>query len=135
LAAGAIGAKLSSPFSIQDALAHDRARRVAGAEEQYFQGFDRALGLHEVSSAFVACSLSPAASVSNILSQSTARATSRSARRICSSDVINAKAADFGAWQPAASGLKPRPGGSEPNPLADSSKRGSMGEPKMRIFS
>jgi hypothetical protein len=57
LAAGAIGAKLSSPFSIQDALCHDRARRVASAEEQYVQGFDGALGLHEVSSSFVACSL------------------------------------------------------------------------------
>jgi len=34
-----------------------------------------------------------------------------------------------------ASGLKRGPGGSEPNPLADSSNRGNMGEPKMRIFS
>jgi hypothetical protein len=34
-----------------------------------------------------------------------------------------------------ASGLKRDPGGSEPNPLADSSNLGSMGEPKMRIFS
>ena len=34
LAAGAIGAKLSSPFSIQDALGHDQARRVAASEEQ-----------------------------------------------------------------------------------------------------
>jgi hypothetical protein len=34
-----------------------------------------------------------------------------------------------------ASGLKRGPGGSEPNPLADSSNLGSMGEPKMRIFS
>jgi hypothetical protein len=43
LAAGAIGAKFSSPFSIS--LGYDRARRVASAEEQYVQGFDGALGL------------------------------------------------------------------------------------------
>src|SRR5262249_24822843 len=55
LAAGAIGAKFSSPFSIS--LGYDRARRVASAEQQYVQGFDGALGLHEVSSSFVACSL------------------------------------------------------------------------------
>src|SRR5262249_19184531 len=55
LAAGAIGAKFSSPFSIS--LGYDRARGVASAEEQYVQGFDGALGLHEVSSSFVACSL------------------------------------------------------------------------------
>jgi hypothetical protein len=54
LAAGAIGAKYS-PFSIS--LGYDRAHRVASAEEQYVQGFDGALGLHEVSSSFVACSL------------------------------------------------------------------------------
>src|SRR5262249_20953783 len=57
LAAGGIGAKFFSPFLIQDALGYDRARRVASAEEQYVQGFDGALGLHEVSSSFVACSL------------------------------------------------------------------------------
>ena len=34
LAAGATGAKYSSPFSIQDAFGHDRARRVAASEEQ-----------------------------------------------------------------------------------------------------
>src|SRR5262249_4236090 len=55
LAAGAIGAKFSSPFWIS--LGYDRARRVASAEEQYVQGFDGALGLHEVSSSFVPCSL------------------------------------------------------------------------------
>src|SRR5215468_9323859 len=53
--------------------------------------------------------LGPAASVSNILSQSTATATGRPAGRIGSSDVINAKAADFGAWQPARLGSKSRP--------------------------
>jgi hypothetical protein len=45
MAAGAIAAKLAGSQAIQDALGHDRACRIAGAEEEDVQRF-HSVGLH-----------------------------------------------------------------------------------------
>src|SRR6266545_6222399 len=42
----AIGAKLAGAMAIENALGHDRARRVAGAEEEDVQRFRMLHGLH-----------------------------------------------------------------------------------------